>query len=494
MKDYLALVESFVFIFAFIGIATVLLRRGILGPAGTRKVVHIGVAHWWLLYLAIIVSPVVGMIGALTFIVINTASYRLHVFKAMEDPTPSRNLGTIWFPLSLAVLIGLEMLGVIQRWEAAVGVLVMGWGDGMAAVVGQRFSRKPVLVFGSKKSVAGTAALIAFSFVVTAIITKVFVPELPLWDLILRAGATALFAALVELATPFGVDNLTVPILTTLFYVFVASTPLAGPFAAAAALNAIVGYGAYQKKAVDGSGAVIGAGVGTLILTAGGVPAYALLAGFFLSSTAIGRIAEPRKKSSDIEEKGSRRDAIQVLANAGGGAISALLFSITQNPMWLAAFATNFAAANADTWASEIGVLYRKLPRSILTWKELPTGASGGVSPLGLVASALGAAFIGVLFAASYASLSDARVEWGLIALVASLGGLLGSLIDSVLGAALQAQYTCVVTGRYTERSHTDGKANVLRRGLRWFTNDTVNFASTMTVTAAAALVYSFIR
>jgi uncharacterized membrane protein len=111
-----------------------------------------------------------------------------------------------------------------------------------------------------------------------------------------------------------------------------------------------------------------------------------------------------------------------------------------------------------------------------------------------LIASALGAAFIGVLFAASYANLSDARLEWGLIALVASLGGLVGSLLDSVLGAALQAQYICAVTGRYTERSHTNGIPNSLRHGLRWFTNDTVNFASTMAVTAFAAAVYAILR
>jgi uncharacterized protein (TIGR00297 family) len=162
--------------------------------------------------------------------------------------------------------------------------------------------------------------------------------------------------------------------------------------------------------------------------------------------------------------------------------------------MWLAAFATSFAAANADTWASEIGVLYRKLPRSILTWKELPTGASGGVTTLGFLASAAGAAFIGLLFAASYAGLSDVRMDWGLVVLIATLGGLLGSIVDSVLGAALQAQYTCVVTGAYTERSHTDGLPNILVKGLRWFTNDAVNFASTAMVTVLAALVYALIR
>lgn len=493
MRDLLALGASFLFIFAFIGLATLLLRFRLLGPAMTRKVVHIGVAHWWLLYLAFIASPWTGLAGALTFIVINTVSYKLRVFKAMEDPEPGRNLGTIWFPLSLAVLIGLELLGVMTRWQAGVGVLVMGWGDGMAAVVGQRFGRRPVEVFGSKKSAIGTIALLGFSFAVTAIMTAIFVPGLSVWDIVLRAGATAMFAALVELATPFGIDNLTVPLLTALFYVFVASGPLAGPFAAALALNAVVGIGAWKKEAVDPSGAVIGAAVGSLILTAAGIPAYGLLAAFFLSSTVIGRLAGKKRGPSQVEEKGSRRDAFQVLANAGAAAVAALLYGLTKDPVWLAAFATSFAAANADTWASELGVLYRKLPRSILTGKEVPAGASGGVSPLGFLASALGSAFIGLLFAASYASLADARIEWGLIALIASLGGFAGSVIDSLLGAAFQAQYSCAVTGRYTERPSSEGLPNTLVRGLRWFNNDLVNFASTAAVTLAAAGVYALL-
>jgi len=474
--------------------ATLLLRRGTLAPAETRKVIHIGVSHWWLIYLVLIVSPWVGLLGALIFIAINTVSYRLHVFKAMEDPEPGKNLGTIWFPLSLALLIGLELAGVLERWEAGVGVLIMGWGDGMAAVVGQRLSRSPILVFGSKKSLAGTTALVVFSFIVSLLFCLWFTPGLPLWVLLLRAASTAFFAALVELATPFGIDNLTVPLLSALFFAFIAQGPLAGPFAGALALNALVGWGAYRKQAVDGSGAVIGAAVGTLILVAGGFAAYALLGGFFFSSTLIGRAVEKRRAPSQVEAKGSRRDALQVLANAGVAGIAALLYGLTHDTLWLAAFATSFAASNADTWASEIGVLYHRLPRSILTGREVPVGASGGVTPLGFLASALGSAFIGMLFAASYASLSPLRIEWGLIAVVASLGGFAGSVIDSVLGAAFQAQYSCVVTGRYTERSMTDGRANLLVRGRRWFTNDLVNFASTIVATSAAVSIFLLFR
>jgi uncharacterized protein (TIGR00297 family) len=494
MRDLIALAVSYLYVFAFIGAASLLLRAGRLSPSATRKVVHIGVSHWWILYLVFGASTWVGVAGAGSFILINYLSWRLHFFKAMEDPQPRRNLGTVYFPVSLLVLVFLASQGVVTRWEAGVGVMIMGWGDGMAALVGQRWGKTPVKIFGQSKSIPGTLALIGASMAATAVMTLAFDPGAGPWTVILRSVAVALFAALVELITPAGLDNITIPILVTLFYRFVAEGPLVGPFAAAATLNAIVAFGAFRSRAVDASGAAVGAAVGTAILTAGGIPAYALLAGFFLSSTAVGRLFAGRRAPSGIEAKGGRRDALQVLANCGAGAVASFLYAITKDLAWLAAFATSFAAANADTWASEIGVLYRKLPRSILSGRELPAGASGGVTPLGFIASGLGAAFIGLVFAAAYGVVLAPTARWGLLAVIAAAGGFCGSLIDSVLGAALQAQYTCSKTGRYTERPVTDGMPNILVRGYRWVTNDAVNLLSTVAATALAAGAYIAVR
>lgn len=495
MGDLTGLFLSFLIVFAFIGLATLLLRKGAMSVTVTRKVVHIGVSHWWLFFAYAIDSPWVGLAGASSFVAINYISYRFRLFKAMEDPNPRRNLGTVYFPISLLVLIIFSMVGLMSRVEAGVGILVLGWGDGMAALIGSRygarFGAKPVKIFGQTKSVAGTVAMILFSSGAAAGMTLLIQPDIGVWQLILRAGATGLFAALVELVTPFGVDNLSIPILTALFYRFVASGPLAGPFAAAAAFNAIIAAGAFRTKSVSASGAVVGAVLGTAILVAGGFPAYSLLAGFFLSSTVIGRMFKSRRAPSMIEKRGSRRDGIQVIANCGMGAIASVLYAITGAPYWLAAFAASFASANADTWASEIGVLYRKLPVSLLTGKPVPAGASGGVSPLGFFASALGSAFIGALFAVAYRTVpAHAAPDILAIALVAAAGGFAGAFLDSVLGATLQAQYTCAKTGRYTERTHSEGLPNPLVRGVRWVDNDVVNFTATAAASLVSALVY----
>ena len=62
------------------------------------------------------------------------------------------------------------------------------------------------------------------------------------------------------------------------------------------------------------------------------------------------------------------------------------------------------------------------------------------------------------------------------------LGGLVGSLFDSVLGATVQAIYWCPTCKKETERhpTHTCGSPTSQVRGWSWFNNDMVNFACSL--------------
>ncbi len=252
-------------------------------------------------------------------------------------------------------------------------------------------------------------------------------------------------------------------------------------------LNAGAAVWAYRRGSVTMSGGVAGFVVGAGIFAGAGPFGWGLLMLFFLSSTALGKVKTHRKRHlSDMHSKSDRRDAEQVLANAGIGLVTSILYGVTAWPGFLLAAAVSFAAANADTWASEIGVLSRREPRSIRTGKPVPAGASGGVTPLGFLASAGGAAFIGLYFAL-LAPGRDALPfgpVWTVIIMTA--GGLLGSIIDSLLGATVQAQYADAGTGRYTERPAGAAGANSLTRGFVRITNDTVNFLSCAGATAAS--------
>jgi uncharacterized protein (TIGR00297 family) len=263
----------------------------------------------------------------------------------------------------------------------------------------------------------------------------------------------------------------------------------------AVVLNGAAAVGAFRRDAVTRAGAVAGFTVGAGILVFGGWLSWVLLMVFFGSSSVLSRLKSSTKDAlARLHEKGSRRDHIQVLANGGVGLAMSLAYSVTGMPMFLIAVGISFAAANADTWASEIGVLSARRPVSILSGRPLRRGTSGGVTPLGFAASAGGAALIAVVFAAGWGLQRGWVAGLVPVALVITAGGFLGSVIDSVLGATVQAQYADRETGTPTERrlpAAGAGLPNQLTSGFAAITNDAVNAISCVLSTAAGAGLYA---
>jgi uncharacterized protein (TIGR00297 family) len=268
----------------------------------------------------------------------------------------------------------------------------------------------------------------------------------------------------------------------------------------ALAANAAAGYAAFGRRSVSGSGAVAGATVGTVILVAGGFLYWIMLMLFFVSSSVASRVGGRRKERLDaMHERGSRRDAVQVVANGGLGAVAVLALRLTGEPAFALAAAAAFASVNADTWASEIGVLSRRAPRSILTRKPLEPGTSGGVSPLGTAAAAVGSLLIAGWF---FVGLSVGTPEspdvvvWaagspGLlkidVMLAVFVAGLIGTTVDSLLGALVQAQYRAS-DGSFTERPVGEQGPNERVRGFSVVNNDVVNLLSSLVAATVAGV------
>jgi Raf kinase inhibitor-like YbhB/YbcL family protein/uncharacterized protein (TIGR00297 family) len=253
-------------------------------------------------------------------------------------------------------------------------------------------------------------------------------------------------------------------------------------------LALIISAGAYWARALSLSGAAAAAFIGTFIFGLGGLPASVLLLTFFISSSLLSRLFSRRKNPLNEKfSKGSRRDAGQVLANGGVATVFILLTARFPGQSWAwAGFAGSLAAVNADTWATELGVLSRSEPRLITSGKRVERGASGGVSLFGSLAALAGGLLVG-LFAVLF---SRAALPGGVIGLTAlGLSGLAGSLVDSLLGATVQAIYTCTACGKETERHplHTCGAPTTLKRGWAWLDNDWVNVSCALAGAALAA-------
>jgi uncharacterized protein (TIGR00297 family) len=244
-------------------------------------------------------------------------------------------------------------------------------------------------------------------------------------------------------------------------------------------LGAVIGYLAFRAGALSPSGAWTAALTGGLIFGLGGIHWAALLLTFFVSSSGLSHAFAARKAAlSDKFSKSSRRDWEQVFANGGLGALMAVAHALFPQQTWpWLVFAGAMAAVNADTWATELGVLSPVPPRLISSWKTVEHGTSGGITFLGTL-SALSGAFVIGLLAAAFGGSGNFVVVLG----ITTLAGLGGALCDSLLGATAQAIYYCPHCQKETERHpwHTCGTETAQIRGWGWLNNDMVNFTCSL--------------
>jgi len=262
-------------------------------------------------------------------------------------------------------------------------------------------------------------------------------------------------------------------------------------FIIAAVFNGFVAYLAMEREAVDAGGAAAGTLIGAAVLSAGGFFLWMILVMFFVSSTLLGKFGEEKRSHlSEIHKKDGQRDALQVAANGGIGCAAALAYGWTGSEIFFCAAAASFAAATADTWASELGVLSRRPPVSLRTFRAVEPGISGGVSLLGTAAALGGALSIGFIYLAGTVIMFGWSSELLTGAAAVTLAGVFGSFVDSILGAFVQIHYYDAAKNRLTEYSERNGQFLEAVQGVRWMDNDAVNFFCTLSAAAAAGAAY----
>ncbi|MEG0323543.1 MAG: DUF92 domain-containing protein, partial [Raoultibacter sp.] len=224
-----------------------------------------------------------------------------------------------------------------------------------------------------------------------------------------------------------------------------------------------------------GIGAVV---VGTLAFALGGWALWLLLMWFFGSSNIAAKFMAKLTGMSGKKSHETRK-LRQVLANSVPFLLCAIGYVVTDDARLLIVSAAALAACTADTWASEIGMFSKQPPFNILTGKRMQRGLSGGVSFLGLGATVIGASS-SALLAMLLFSLLGYAVPTGLDAFVfIVVCGILGSLVDSVLGSLLQAKYRGGDEVELVEAFPKGSQAvYTLVSGYTWVTNDAVNFIS----------------
>jgi uncharacterized protein (TIGR00297 family) len=240
---------------------------------------------------------------------------------------------------------------------------------------------------------------------------------------------------------------------------------------------------AFAAGALTASGAAAAAVVGALCILAGWEWA-ALLIVYFVVAVACSRVGADAKgrRTGGIVAKAGRRDAVQVLANGGVFAASSFLGSRASVPVAAvlsAAALGALAAASADTLATEIGTLAGGEPRSVMGWRPVPAGTSGGISVAGSLGMVAGALLV---------ALTARALGLGSPVLAVAVGGVAGALADSLLGASLQERRRCPRCNLATERRvHDCGTPTDLSGGVPWVDNDLVNLSATLVGAMVAA-------
>lgn len=245
------------------------------------------------------------------------------------------------------------------------------------------------------------------------------------------------------------------------------------PILAVPAIAALV-YRAYSRRSLTPVG-ILAAFVTAIVHTIHpwGV-FFALLAVFFLAGSSVTKVKHDIKAKLTQSATGSSggegaRNHIQVVANSGVASVLILLHLWQlvkegrydeQNLCWhrgsdalVVGIVANYAAVAADTFSSELGILSKTKPRLVTApWRVVPPGTNGGVTATGLGAGLLGAF---ILSATSTLLVPFCR-DWDFTdkikyTMAMTAAGFSGTLLDSLLGALLQASVIDIHTGKVVE-------------------------------------------
>jgi len=239
-EDIVVFFIAVIYAVIILTIADVGRRKMNLHSDFTRKIIHLfaGAAVWTVPYYP---HPWVATFVALLFVMMlgmaNTERFG-RFFAAMarpEDLDHGSVRGPFWYAVSITVLTAIfTFTGNAGIYFIAGGAIqIMMFGDGMSAPIGMKYGANHTkVIFGSNRSIQGCLALFVFGFLgallafwwfgIFSLAVPIFTPGAGYVNMILLAFIGALTATIVELISPKGTDNVTLPMISCLVMFLVA--------------------------------------------------------------------------------------------------------------------------------------------------------------------------------------------------------------------------------------------------------------------------------
>lgn len=189
-------------------IAEFLSRRQKIDSELTRKIVHIGTGNIILLAWWLNIPQHIIILASLLASIIAIISYFLPILPSVNS-VGRKSFGTLFYAISIGILASLFWQEGLKLYSA-IGILVMSYGDGMAALIGQKWGRHPYQILGNKKSWEGSLTMTFVSFIVGIIILSLVTGWQ--WQNLIVAIIMGISATILETVSQIGIDNLTVPL------------------------------------------------------------------------------------------------------------------------------------------------------------------------------------------------------------------------------------------------------------------------------------------
>jgi len=212
MQNAVGIVVSYIFVALIIVSAKFFMKDS---SEASRKYIHILLGNWWFIAMYFFDNALWASIVPLTFVAINYISYKKNLISVMERENQD-GLGTVYYALSLFIL-AIYSFGIIKNPAIGlIGILVMAYGDGLAAVIGKTIPSKKYKVGDTQKSVAGSLTMFIISFIIISIF--LVSSSVELW--LIKSIMLSVVITVLEAIAIKGTDNILVPILTSLLVTF----------------------------------------------------------------------------------------------------------------------------------------------------------------------------------------------------------------------------------------------------------------------------------
>ena len=439
----------------------------------SRNIVHICAGLGWIFYKVLFpatIHPIIISSGCVLLTLITSK------FKIRFIERESGSFGTVFFTSSMLVMSLLGYKNQLLFNIFGIAIICLSCGDAMANIIGKRYGTRTIYM---KKSIQGTVACFGASVLAMFVLEYLFGIGLNFVDICLLAilcAITELFAG--------DYDNIAIPaVLYMTAYIIFIKEDTAHFYISLAVGLFMFGF-AMRLKLLNIAASFMLFFLVFILYYFGGVKSFSFLMLMFSVLIVIEKVL--KRRTSDIFESVNKEHGVrnerQLLANCLVAVITVVIYGITKEVMYLVAFSVAIGETIGDSVASDVGVLSKKEPIDICSFRRVPRGVSGGVSLIGTAVSFGVCVYAAVIYAFIYV--------FDLYSLlVIAFSSFAGIILDSILGAKIQAQYQCIICAKITEKECHCQKETKLIKGNKILDNTRVNMVCNVFSAGLACLL-----